>query len=182
MSETKSSSDVLAFWRAAGEDKWFEKDDAFDRAIRDNFLSTYEAAAAGNLNGWEKTPDGALALIIVLDQFPRNLFRNDARAFATDPLALAATRQAVAAGFDKEIEHELIPFLYMPLMHSENVADQLRCVDLFRDYGNDNNLKFAEIHRDIIERFGRFPHRNPVLCRATTPEEQAFLDSGGFGG
>jgi uncharacterized protein (DUF924 family) len=182
MNETRSSDDVLAFWRAAGEDKWFEKDDAFDRAIRDDFLATYEAAAAGTLNAWERTPEGALALIIVLDQFPRNLFRNDARAFAADPLALAVTKRAIASGFDQKIEHELIPFLYMPLMHSENLADQLRCVDLFRDYGNENNLKFAEIHRDIIERFGRFPHRNRVLGRATTPQEQAFLDSGGFAG
>ncbi len=182
MSEIKSATDVLAFWRAAGEDKWFEKDDAFDRAIRDNFLSTYEAAAAGKVNDWEKTPDGALALIIVLDQFPRNLFRNDARAFAADPLALAVTRRAVAAGFDKKIAHALIPFLYMPLMHSESLGDQHVCVDLFRDYGDANNLKFAEIHRDIIERFGRFPHRNQVLGRATTPAEQAFLDSGGFAG
>lgn len=182
MSGIKSANDVLAFWRAAGEDKWFTKDDAFDRAIRDNFLPAYEAAAAGKLNDWAKTPEGALALIIVLDQFPRNLFRNDARAFASDPLALAAAQRAIAAGFDKKIEHDLIPFLYMPLMHSETLADQSQCVDLFRSYGNDNNLKFAAIHRDIIERFGRFPHRNAVLGRATTPEEQAFLDSGGFAG
>jgi uncharacterized protein (DUF924 family) len=182
MSDVKSAAEVLAFWRAAGADRWFKKDDAFDLAIREDFLSTYEAAATGKLNDWEKTPDGALALIIVLDQFPRNMFRNDARAFATDPLALAITKRALTSGTDRKIEHELVPFLYMPLMHSENIADQRRCVDLFGRYGNQNNLKFAEIHRDIIERFGRFPHRNAVLGRVTTPDERAFLDSGGFGG
>ena len=182
MSEVKPSGDVLAFWRAAGEEKWFEKDDVFDRAIRENFLSTYEAAAAGRLNDWEKTPDGALALIIVLDQFPRNMFRGDARAFATDPLALAVTQRALASGFDRKIDHELVPFLYMPMMHSESIADQRRCVDLFRDYGNENNLKFAEIHRDIVERFGRFPHRNLVLGRISTAEEKTFLEHGGFAG
>lgn len=182
MSEVKSSADVLAFWRAAGAERWFEKDDTFDRAIRDGYLATYEAAAAGKLNDWEKTPDGALALVIVLDQFPRNMFRGDARAFAADPLALAITERALTSGYDRKIEHELVPFLYMPLMHSENIADQRRCVDLFGRYGNQNNLKFAEIHRDIIERFGRFPHRNAALRRATTADEKAFLDSGGFGG
>jgi uncharacterized protein (DUF924 family) len=110
------------------------------------------------------------------------MFRNDARAFAADPLALAVTKRALASGYDREIAHELVPFLYMPLMHSENIADQRRCVELFGRYGNQNNQKFAEIHRDIIERFGRFPHRNPVLGRVTTAEEKAFLDSGGFGG
>lgn len=182
MSDVKTPQDVLAFWRDAGEDKWFEKDEAFDRAIRDNFLATYEAAAKGRLSDWEKTPDGTLALLIVLDQFPRNMFRNDPRAFAADPLALEISKRALTSGTDREIAHELVPFLYMPLMHSENIADQRRCVDLFGDYGDQNNLKYAEIHEDIIRRFGRFPHRNEVLGRDTTPEEQAFLDADGFKG
>jgi len=182
MSEVKTPQDVLAFWHDAGEDKWFEKDETFDRAIRDNFFSTYEAAAKGQLSDWEKTPDGALALVIVLDQFPRNMFRNDPRAFAADPLALEISKRALTSGTDRKIAHELVPFLYMPLMHSENIADQRRCVDLFGEYGNDNNLKFAELHQNIIERFGRFPHRNDVLGRDTTPEEQAFLEGDGFKG
>lgn len=182
MSAVRTAQDVIAFWRQAGPGKWFEKDEAFDRAIRENFYATYEAAAKGELHDWEKTPEGALALVIVLDQFPRNLFRNDPRAFATDPLALAIAERALTSGVDRKIEHELVPFIYMPFMHSENISDQRRCVDLFNDYGNANNLKFAEIHRDIIERFGRFPHRNAVLGRDTTPAEQAFLDSGGFSG
>jgi uncharacterized protein (DUF924 family) len=182
MSAVADAADILAFWRQAGESKWFEKDDAFDRAIREKFFATYEAAANGQLSDWEKTPDGALALVIVLDQFPRNIFRNDARAFTTDPQALAIAERALTSGYDRKIEHELVPFLYMPLMHSENIADQRRCVDLFGRYGNQNNLKFAEIHRNIIERFGRFPHRNTVLGRITTPEEQTFLEHGGFAG
>jgi uncharacterized protein (DUF924 family) len=182
MSDVRSAADVLDFWRAAGADKWFEKDDGFDRAIREGFLATYEAAARGELGDWEKTPDGALALVIVLDQFSRNMFRNDARAFAADPLALAAAGRAIAAGFDRRIDRDLVPFLYMPLMHSENIDDQRRCVELFAAHGDPNNLKFAKIHEDIIARFGRFPHRNKVLGRATTPEEQTFLEQGGFSG
>jgi uncharacterized protein (DUF924 family) len=182
MSAVRSADEVLSFWRDAGEDKWFEKSDDFDRAIRDGFYATYEAAAAGKLSEWEKTPQGALALVIVLDQFPRNMFRNDARAFAADPLALEISKRALTSGFDKKVEPDLVAFLYMPFMHSENIADQRRCVDLFANHGDPNNLKFAEIHRDIIAKFGRFPHRNRVLGRSTTPEEQTFLDDGGFSG
>ncbi len=182
MSSVASPAQVLAFWREAGEDKWFEKSDDFDRAIRDRFLATYEAAASWQLSDWENTPEGALALVIVLDQFPRNMFRDDPRAFAADPLALAVSERAIASGCDRKIEHALVPFLYMPLMHSEAAADQHRCVDLFEQYGNANNLKFAEIHREIIERFGRFPHRNMVLGRSLTPEEVTFLEHGGFAG
>ena len=131
---------------------------------------------------WEATPEGALALIIVLDQFPRNMFRNDPRAFATDPQALAVAERAIAAGFDRKVDRALQSFFYMPLMHSEELADQQKCVDLFRGFGNDNNLKFAQIHEDIIRRFGRFPHRNSVLGRISTAEEENFLKDGGFAG
>ncbi len=182
MSGVRSVDDVLAFWRKAGPDKWFEKSDDFDRAIRENFSSTYEAAARGELSDWENTPDGALALVIVLDQFPRNMFRNDARAFATDPAALALAGRALESGFDRLIERDLVAFLYMPFMHSENIADQRRCVDLFAAHGEPNNLKYAQIHEEIIARFGRFPHRNKVLGRTTTPEEATFLEHGGFAG
>ena len=182
MSEIATPDDVLAFWREAGEDKWFKKDESFDRAIRGKFLATYEAAASGRLSDWEKAPQSALALVIVLDQFPRNMFRNDPRAFAADPLALAVAKRALASGFDTQVEHRLVPFLYMPLMHSEALADQEECVALFRRYGNASNLKYAEIHEDIIRRFGRFPHRNALLGRSTTPQEADFLAKGGFAG
>ena len=176
-----SPADVLAFWRDAGPDKWFTRDDAFDSEIREKFLATYEAAAAGKLSAWEDSAEDMLALVIVLDQFPRNMFRGDARTFAADPLARAAAHRALKRGYDQDLPAEDRGFLFLPFMHSEELADQIRCVELYRAE-NDDVLKYAEQHRDIIRRFGRFPHRNAVLGRATTPEEQAFLDGGGFKG
>jgi uncharacterized protein (DUF924 family) len=173
---------VLAFWRAAGSEKWFKKDAAFDRDIRTRFLHTYEAAAAGGLADWESTPEGALALVIVLDQFPRNLFRGDARTYAADPLALSVAKRALARGFAHGFPAAERTFFYLPFEHSEHLADQERCVALFHATGDADLLKWAELHADIIRRFGRFPHRNAVLGRGTTAEEQAFLDGGGFAG
>jgi uncharacterized protein (DUF924 family) len=186
MSESREAAavmphDVLAFWRAAGPDKWFTKDAAFDDAIRTRFLATYEKAAASAL-AWDDSADGALALLIVLDQFPRNMFRGSARAFAADTLAREVATRAIARGFDQRIEVAERGFFYLPFEHSEALADQERCVALNRASGDADALKWAELHADIIRRFGRFPHRNAVLGRATTPDEQAFLDGGGFGG
>lgn len=175
------AAEILAFWSEAGPKKWYAKDDAFDAEIRTRFTGTYEAARSGALDDWAETPEGALALVIVLDQFPRNMFRDDARAFATDAKARSITNAAIERGFDKRIAPPLNQFFYLPLMHSENLADQDRCVTAFAG-GAPENQKFAKIHRDIIARFGRFPHRNAVLGRTTTPEEQAFLDEGGFAG
>lgn len=177
-----SPIDVVSFWQKAGPDRWFKKDPAFDDEIRERFLATYQAAAAGQLSGWEHSADGALALLILLDQFPRNMFRGDVRAFATDPLARAITAGAIVRGFDSQVSKELRNFFYLPFEHSEDLADQERCIALNRASGDAENLKWAEIHADIIRRFGRFPHRNAALGRTTTPEEQAFLDSGGFAG
>lgn len=175
-------ADVLVFWRDAGRERWFEKDDAFDRAIAGRFNVTWVAASAGELASWEASDDGALALTIVLDQFPRNLFRNDPRAFASDGLARDVAKRAIARGADQRIERALRPFLYMPLMHSETLADQELCVALFAAHGDPDNLSYAKDHADIIRRFGRFPHRNRVLGRTTTADEQGFLDGGGFSG
>jgi uncharacterized protein (DUF924 family) len=177
-----AADDVLAFWRAAGPEKWFKKDEAFDRDIRARFLETYEAAAAGRLNDWERTSEGALALLIVLDQFPRNMFRSEARAFAADALARAIAGRAIERGFDTQYAPGEATFFYLPFEHSEAIADQERSVTLFRATGDADLLKWAELHADIIRRFGRFPHRNAALGRATTAEEQAFLDDGGFAG
>ena len=174
--------DVIDFWFGAGPEKWYAKDNAFDATIRERFLPTYEAAAASRLSLWEAAPESALALVIVLDQFPRNMFRNAPRTFAADALALSVAKNAVAHGFDKMLETPKRNFFYLPFMHSENMKDQERCVDLSRDAGDQNTLKYAEIHADIIRRFGRFPHRNAVLGRTSTAEEQAFLESGGFAG
>lgn len=177
-----SAAEVVTFWQAAGPDRWFTKDDVFDKEIRERFFDTYEAAAAGKLSDWEQSAQGALALLILLDQFPRNMFRADARAFATDPLARAITAGAIVRGFDSQLPKELRGFFYLPFEHSEDLADQERCIALNKAIGDAENLKWAEIHADIIRRFGRFPHRNAALGRTTTPEEQAFLDGGGFAG
>ena len=173
---------VLDFWFAAGPQKWFSKDDAFDAAIRQRFLPTYEAAAAGRLGEWEATPEAALALLIVLDQFPRNMFRGSPRAFAADPLALTVAKRAVAQNFDRQLDLPRRNFFYLPFEHSENLVDQKRCVELSRQNSDAEGVKWAELHADIIRRFGRFPHRNAVLGRVSTPEELAFLDAGGFAG
>ena len=177
-----SPADVLSFWRHAGPDRWWAKDDAFDTVIRTRFQGTWEAARDGKLASWQATDDGALALVIVLDQFPRNMFRGDPKMFSTDSLALGVARSAVTRGLDKRIDASLLVFLYVPFMHSEKLADQEECVALFKHSSDSENLKFAEEHADIIRRFGRFPHRNATLGRTTTPEEKAFLDAGGFAG
>jgi len=179
---TAAPEAVLAFWREAGPEKWFKKDTAFDDAIRTRFLPAYEAAAAGHLAAWEQTAEGALALTIVLDQFPRNMFRGDARTYAADPLARAVAGRALERGFDQEVSLADRQFFYLPFEHSESIADQDRCCALFAATGDADKLKWARAHADIVRRFGRFPHRNPMLGRATTPEEQAFLDGGGFKG
>lgn len=179
---TATPADIVHFWRDAGPERWFRKDDIFDAAIRARFLATWEDGAAGRLQDWETTDDGTLALIILLDQFPRNMFRNDARAFSSDALALATAKRAIERAVDLRVEPAMRSFIYMPLMHSEALADQYRCVTLFQNLGNASGIKFAHIHADIIRRFGEFPHRNAVLGRNTTKDEQDFLDSGGFSG
>src|SRR4051794_5109570 len=175
-------ADILAFWREAGHDRWYARDDAFDAEVRRRFLTVWQQAAAGELSSWEASDDGALALTIVLDQFPRNMFRGDPQTYASDSQARDVAARAIRRGTDKRIDPLLLEFLYMPFMHSEHLPDQLRCVELFAGTSNTENQEYAEHHADIIRRFGRFPHRNRVLGRETTPEEQAFLDAGGFSG
>jgi uncharacterized protein (DUF924 family) len=173
---------ILAFWRAAGPDKWFEADDVFDGEIGARFMRTYQAAARGALDHWQESTDGTLALLILLDQFPRNLFRGEARAYTTDTQARAIADRALSRAIDGEFPIEERQFFYLPFMHSEDLADQERCVALYCNSTDAKGLDHAEIHAAIIRRFGRFPHRNRALGRTTTPEEQAFLDGGGFGG
>jgi uncharacterized protein (DUF924 family) len=182
MPSNVTSADVVDFWRAAGPDKWFARDDAFDAEIAARFAKTHEDAAAGRLADWEATPEGTYALLILLDQFPRNLFRGSPQAYAGDALARAVAGRAIARGFDQAFENPERRFLYMPFMHSEDLADQERCVELCRASGDEDSTKWAIIHRDIIRDFGRFPHRNELLGRETTPEERHFLDGGGFSG
>lgn len=176
-----TAEDVLAFWCDAGPSRWYRKDATFDQAFRDRFLQTHEAAAQGDLDGWLATPQGALALCILLDQFPRNAFRGSPRMFATDVKAREVARHALGSKFHQQMAAELRQFFVMPFMHSEELADQDLCVRLAKELPTDT-LLYAVEHRDIIERFGRFPHRNAVLGRAMSVEEQRFLDEGGFGG
>lgn len=176
-----AAGEIVAFWREAGHDKWFKRDESFDQAIRSRFLPTCEAAANGGLANWEDSAESALALLLVFDQFPRNMFRGNARAFATDLLARAVADRALVRGFDQAIEPALRQFFYLPFMHSEALTDQDRSVRLYEALGDAEQLRYATEHRDVIRRFGRFPHRNVVLGRDTTSAEQAFLEGEGFG-
>jgi uncharacterized protein (DUF924 family) len=173
--------EVLKFWRKAGPALWFAKDAEFDARFRERFLPDHEAAARGELQHWLATPEGALALVVLLDQFPRNAFRDTPRMYDTDALARKTANAALAAGYDQQIPRELRKFLVLPFAHSEDLADQERAVALARRIGPDD-LAHAEHHREIVRRFGRFPHRNRILGRQTTAEEQQYLDSGGYAG
>ncbi|MBF9233545.1 DUF924 family protein [Microvirga alba] len=182
MQRLATPDEVLAFWREAGPDKWFSKDDAFDQACRDHFLPTFEAAARGDLNEWEVAPDGALAVILLLDQFPRNMFRGTRNVYKTDPAALLAAERAIEKGYDMTAEPELRQFFYLPFMHSENLRHQERSVTLNEALGEPESVKYAHHHHDIVARFGRFPHRNGILERETTPDEEEFLKVSDFRG
>jgi uncharacterized protein (DUF924 family) len=167
---------VLDFWFGLDRKAWFEKNPAFDGEIRHRFLTLYEGAASGKLDAWREAPDSCLALVIVLDQFPRNMFRGSARAFAADPMARAAARVIVERGWDKGYTEDERSFAYLPFEHSESLADQEESVRLFQ--GNPN-FEWARRHWEIIQRFGRFPHRNATLGRRSTPEETEFLKTPG---
>lgn len=173
-------NEVVAYWRASS-DRWFEKDAVFDAVFRDRFLDLHMAVAARRHDDWMETPNGALALLILTDQFPRNAFRGTAHMFATDLLARHYARQALDAGHRARVEPDLRLFFCLPFAHSEDMADQELSVRLNAELGQPW-LDHAEGHRDIIRRFGRFPHRNPMLGRATFPEEVAYLKGDGFQG
>lgn len=174
--------DIIGFWQEAGEAAWYKKSAAFDDAITARFGESHYSAARGEMAAWEATAGGALALLLLLDQFPRNMFRDSPHAFATDSVALAIARRAIAKGFDAQFAMPMRQFFYLPHMHAENLDAQDECVRLCEAHTAPENVRFAIIHRDIIAQFGRFPHRNTVLGRETTAQEQAFLDSGGFKG
>jgi uncharacterized protein (DUF924 family) len=183
--------EILAFWfgREGEEDygefrgAWFTKDPNFDREIRDRFEDVYKEALAGKLEIWKEEARSCLALIVVLDQFPRNMFRGDARMYAADGLALVTARHAVERAYDRELPPFQRMFVYLPFEHSEDLEDQRFSMELFRRFagemGSDDLLVYAAQHLSIIERFGRFPHRNEILGRQTTPEEAEFLKEPG---
>lgn len=172
---------VIAFWQHAGPEKWFAKNPEFDREFHDRFLPVHDDAANGRLARWADTATGALALVLLLDQFPRNAFRGTPRMYVTDASARAIAAAAIAAGHDQAFDHDLRLFFYLPFAHSENLMDQDRSVALTAPLG-EPSIAHAEEHREIVRRFSRFPHRNAILGRRSSAEEQAFLDGGGFGG
>lgn len=170
--------DILDYWYAPEmRSRWFNSTPELDAAIRECFEQTWEAAVRGELNAWLSSPSGCLALEIILDQFPLNMFRGTAKSFSSEHLAIAVAKHAIAQGFDRRIDPAQLAFLYMPLMHSEDLADQDLSVELFAAAGLDNNLRFAKHHREIVRRFGRFPHRNAILGRSSTSEEIDYLNS-----
>ncbi len=173
---------IVQFWSAAGPSAWFKKDSGFDQELRTRFEAAHHCAARGEYAPWEQSAEGALALILLLDQIPRNIYRGSAHAFAADPLAQASADRAVNAGFDRATAMPLRVFFYLPFEHAENIGLQARCMALTEAAGDAEYARYARLHRDIIARFGRFPHRNTALARLSTAEEQAFLDAGGFAG
>ncbi|MGF0539704.1 DUF924 family protein [Agrobacterium sp. ES01] len=178
--------DIIDFWLRHGPEAWFSGSEALDREIADNYADLHIKASKRELADWEASPEGALALLLLVDQFPRNLYRGSAHSYAVDGLARAIARRALANAFDRKVEPELRPFFYLPFEHSEDMADQEYSLRLFVAHrektGDEEALKWAVTHYDIIKKFGRFPHRNAALGRDTTVEEQAYLDDDGFRG
>lgn len=175
-------ADVVAFWRDAGPALWFAGDAAFDARCREHLLDGHWRAARRELEHWMADAQGALALLVLLDQVPRNVFRGSAHSYATDPLAQHYAARAVEAGFDSQVDPALQVFFYLPFEHSERLEDQHRSMQLHERLVGDDAGRWARMHLQIIERFGRFPHRNAALGRQSTAEERDFLDGGGFSG
>jgi uncharacterized protein (DUF924 family) len=173
-----NTTEILDFWYAEEmRSKWFVSTPQLDALIKEKHEKTWEAALRGELDAWLNNPDGCLALAIVLDQFPLNMFRGSAKSFSSEQKALAVAKHALGLGYEKLIDRAKVAFLYLPLMHSENLADQDLCVQLFAAAGLENNLRFAQHHREIVRRFGRFPHRNAILGRPSSAEELHYLNS-----
>jgi uncharacterized protein (DUF924 family) len=177
------AQEILDYWiDEIGEGRWYAVEEALDRDIRTRFEPLWQEARQGALDVWTCQPQTCLALVILLDQFPRNMFRGSPQAFATDGRALAAAKSAIARGFDERIGLPERQFFYLPLMHSEVLTDQDRSVRLIAlSFGEGDSLVHARAHREIIRRFGRFPYRNEALGRSTTAPERAFLEAGGYG-
>ncbi|MDE4172613.1 DUF924 domain-containing protein [Phaeobacter sp. PT47_59] len=177
--------EILEFWLdEVGEKGWYLQDETLDETIRSKFQTTWEAACEGRFSLWLTYPSGTLAYIILTDQFPRNMFRGSGQAFASDGIALAAAKNAVHRKWDLKIDEPARQFFYLPLMHSENLCDQERCVRLLKERmpeRGDSNLLHARAHRDVIRKFGRFPYRNAALMRHSTSPERAYVAGGGYG-
>jgi uncharacterized protein (DUF924 family) len=173
---------VVEFWEAAGEDRWFTKDSGFDAVLAMHFGEALKQAKLGKFDHWGETPQGALGLVILLDQVSRNIHRGSPLTYEGDARALALAKSAVAKGFHQTMPASRAQWLIMPFHHAEDLECQDRAVSLSTSMGFQEMVHWAKLHKDIIVRFGRFPHRNPILGRKSTPEEIAFLKSGGFAG
>ena len=177
--------EILAFWLdEVGPEGWYKQDDALDQEIRDRFMDVYDQACEGALSLWLTYPSGTLAYIILTDQFPRNMFRGEAKSFATDGIARGAAKAAIAKGWDEKIDGMARQFFYMPMMHSESLCDQERCIRLMLERmpeSGANNLLHAQAHREVIRQFGRFPYRNTALNREDRACEKAYVEQGGYG-
>ncbi|KAL7500355.1 hypothetical protein ACHAWT_010521 [Skeletonema menzelii] len=174
---SSSPTEVLKFWfEDLSPQQWFMQSDQVDKTIRTKFMDIHNKATAGELHNWRKDANGSLAEIIVLDQFSRNLYRGTSKAFAQDGMALVLAQEAIAKGFEEELSSDQVPFLYLPFMHSESLVIHERAVELYTALGQEMNLDFEMKHMAIIERFGRYPHRNKILGRESTPEEIEFLN------
>lgn len=178
MPESFSPDDILDFWYAENmRSRWFSSTPALDEEIRDRFEKLWTCAAEGKLEHWKNSAEGCLALVIVLDQLPLNMFRGEAKGFSTEQQAVEVGKYAISRGYDQSISSDRLAFLYMPLMHSENLADQDLAVRLFEQAGLEANLRFAKHHRELIRKFGRFPHRNAILGRESSLDELDYLGS-----
>ena len=179
------SEDILKFWLdEIGPKGWYNGSEELDQQIRDRFEKTWQGAMEGRHGLWLTYPSGVLAYVILLDQFPRNMFRGSAEAFSSDKVALAAAKQAISRDWDLKIDEPARQFFYLPLMHSESLMDQEHCVRLMKERmpsQGDSNMLHARVHREVIREFGRFPYRNEALSRHTTAKEQTYLDEGGYG-
>ncbi len=171
---------VIDFWQKAGPKKWFISETDFDEEVKALFCSAPEQALAGKYDQWSEQVNECLALILVLDQFPRNIYRGNPKAFAYDNAAKEAAKKIIEQGFDQNYQLPLKRFLYLPFMHSEKLEDQRYCIELCKKANDPDGVNFGQIHLDVIEKFNRFPHRNEVLGRQSTPEELKFLQEGGF--
>ena len=171
--------EVTSFWRAAGEQRWFARSEVFDRDCENRFLATHFAAARREFERWTERADGVLALLILLDQIPRNVFRGSAHCYATDSLARHYAGRGVEAGFDRQVDRAMRIFFYLPFTHSEDIADQERSLVLHRTFPGSGQDTWAARHHEVIRRFGRFPHRNALLGRTHTAEESSYLASEG---
>jgi uncharacterized protein (DUF924 family) len=180
-----SPDEILKFWLdEVGEAGWYKASDELDERVRSKFLTAWQSACEGSFSLWLTYPTGSLAYVILLDQFPRNMFRGDARAFSSDKAARAVAKVAIHKGWDLKIDEPARQFFYLPLMHSENLCDQDRCVRLMKERmpkGGDAKLLHAKAHREVIRQFGRFPYRNAALNRKATDPERHYVSSGGYG-